>query len=117
MTMRLSIIIPAYNEEDRIVWTLTETTNYLAEQPYDSEILVVSDGSTDTTGNVGPRFQRVPRGCACAFLEYFPNRGKGYAVKYGMLRGEGDVIMFMDADYAVPMAALRSRPGPARRRV
>jgi len=103
--MKLSIIIPAYNEHDRIVHTLNETLAYLSAQAYSSEILVVSDGSTDTTGEVVRGFN-APEGVRVAFLEYFPNRGKGYAVKYGMMRGEGDVTMFMDADYSVPMAAL-----------
>jgi glycosyltransferase involved in cell wall biosynthesis len=104
--MRLSIIIPAYNEEDRIVQTLDKSLAYLADQTYEAEILVVSDGSTDATGtvvnNVAP-----PVNVRVAFLEYHPNRGKGYAVKYGMLRGQGEVVMFMDADYSVPMEEVK----------
>lgn len=105
--MKLSIIIPAYNEHDRIVYTLTETLAYLARQPYTAEVLVVSDGSTDHTGEVVRGFQ-APENVRVDFLEYFPNRGKGYAVRYGMLRGEGEIVMFMDADYSVPMTALPS---------
>ncbi|MFH1980555.1 MAG: dolichyl-phosphate beta-glucosyltransferase [Pseudomonadota bacterium] len=103
--MKLSIIIPAYNEHDRIVHTLTQTLAFLKDRPYSAEILVVSDGSTDATGDVVKGFQ-TPENVTVVFLEYFPNRGKGFAVKYGMLRGGGDVIMFMDADYSVPMAAV-----------
>ncbi len=101
--MMLSIVIPAYNEHDRIVGTLTQTRTYLNGQGYASEILVVSDGGTDDTRRVVEAFEsteRVKIGC----LEYHPNRGKGYAVKYGMTRAAGDVILFMDADYAVPIA-------------
>ena len=105
--MKLSIVIPAYNEADRIVGTLTRTLAYLERQDYPSEVVVVSDGSSDETCRVAGGFQ--PGGnVALKTLEYHPNRGKGYAVRYGMLRGDGDVIMFMDADYSVPIEALEN---------
>jgi len=103
--MKLSIIIPAYNEADRIVGTLTRTLAYLERQDYPSEVVVVSDGSQDETRKVAGRFQAKGKVDLKA-LEYHPNRGKGYAVRYGMLRGSGDIIMFMDADYSVPIDAV-----------
>ncbi|MEW6673763.1 MAG: dolichyl-phosphate beta-glucosyltransferase [Thermodesulfobacteriota bacterium] len=103
--MKLSIIIPAYNESDRIVGTLTQTLAYLERQTYLSEIVVVSDGSSDETCAVAGGFRTSDR-IDLKVLEYHPNRGKGYAVRYGMLRGGGDIIMFMDADYSVPMEAV-----------
>jgi dolichyl-phosphate beta-glucosyltransferase len=105
--MKLSIIIPAYNEEDRIVHTLTETLAYLDRQPYETEIRVISDGSTDRTGSVVENFSSTA-GTRIYFHEYHPNRGKGYAVRYGMLKGEAAVVMFMDADYSVPMSAVEA---------
>ena len=102
---KLSIIIPAYNEEDRIVTTLDRTTAYLARQSYRSEILVVSDGSSDHTGTVVNGYPSDDK-ISIRFLEYFPNRGKGYAVRYGMGRGAGKIVMFMDADYSVPIEAV-----------
>jgi dolichyl-phosphate beta-glucosyltransferase len=98
----LSVVIPAYNEEDRILPTLENTLAYLREQPYKSEIIVVSDGSKDDTAQVARNFN-APAHVHVHALEYHPNRGKGYAVRYGMLRGRGRVVMFMDADYAVPI--------------
>jgi dolichyl-phosphate beta-glucosyltransferase len=98
----LSVIIPAYNEQDRILPTLQLTIDYLKNQSYGSEVIVVSDGSKDNTVHVARGFH-TPGQMRIKALEYRPNRGKGYAVRYGMLRGEGRVIMFMDADYAVPM--------------
>jgi glycosyltransferase involved in cell wall biosynthesis len=100
--MYLSIVIPAYNEHDRIVDTLIHTRAYLDGQEYNSEILVVSDGSADDTCEVVRSFGSTGRVILRA-LEYHPNQGKGYAVRYGMLRAAGDRILFMDADYAVPV--------------
>lgn len=98
----LSVIIPAYNEHDRIVPTLSNTIAYLKEQAHSSEVIVVSDGSRDETARVAQRFT-APDNIRIRALEYHPNRGKGYAVRYGMLRTNGRIVMFMDADYAVPM--------------
>ncbi len=100
MKKKLSIIIPAYNEEDRIIHTLRKTLAYLNTQDYYSEILVVSDGSKDGTAAVVRGFTTGPK-VSLRLLEYFPNRGKGYAVRYGMLQGEAEIVMFMDADYSV----------------
>ncbi len=99
--MKLSVIIPAYNEEKRIVRTLEKTLDFLAAQDYDSEILVVCDGNTDRTQEVALSYAGRTR-VAVQALRYEPNRGKGHAVRYGMLRGSGDILLFMDADYAVP---------------
>jgi dolichyl-phosphate beta-glucosyltransferase len=102
MMQKLSVVIPAYNEEDRIIKTLSKTIFYLNSRDYLSEILVVSDGSRDNTGNVVKGFDPGEK-VTIKFFEYHPNRGKGYAVRYGMLQGKSEIIMFMDADYSVPM--------------
>ena len=104
--MKLSIIIPAYNEEDRIVRTIHATLAYLRQQTYSSEVLVVSDGSTDGTKSVVERGFSPGRQITLRVIEYHPNRGKGYAVKTGMVQGAGEIVMFMDADYSVPIEAL-----------
>lgn len=104
--MKISIIIPAYNEEDRIVRTLAKTLAYLSRQDYRSEVIVVSDGSTDRTKDVVEHEFNPGKKVSLRLLEYHPNRGKGYAVRYGMLKGCGDMIMFMDADYSVPIEEL-----------
>lgn len=98
----LSVVIPAYNEQDRILPTLKHTLGYLHDQDFSSEVVVVSDGSRDRTAQVAQDFHSSDH-VRLQALEYHPNRGKGYAVRYGMLRGRGRVVMFMDADYAVPM--------------
>lgn len=106
METALSIIIPAYNEQDRIIKTLTHTIKFLQQQSFQSQILVVSDGSSDNTEEVVSRFAPGDP-VDVQVLAYSPNRGKGYAVKYGMQHGQGQVMMFMDADYAVPIEYCR----------
>ena len=103
--MKLSVVIPAYNEADRIVRTLQHTLLYLSIQQFESEVLVVSDGSTDNTVSVAEGFETTEKVTVRA-LEYHPNRGKGYAVRYGMLRAAGETVLFMDADYSVPIEAV-----------
>ena len=97
----LSVVIPAYNEESRIGATLLRVQEYLDAQSYDSEILVVDDGSTDATRDV---VAAIPVGrTPISVLHYDGNRGKGYAVRYGMLRAAGDFVLFSDADLSTPI--------------
>ena len=99
--MHLSLIIPAYNEEKRIGDTLRRVVEYLAEQSFDSEILLVDDGSQDKTREVVEReFPEV------RIISYAENRGKGHAVRTGMLEGKGDIRFFFDADGSTPIEDL-----------
>lgn len=103
-TPRLSVVIPAYNEADRIERTLQRVVEYLDARGEPYEVLVVSDGSTDETETLVQRFaQAHPQ---VQLLAYQPNRGKGYAVRYGVLRARGDWILFSDADLATPIEEL-----------
>jgi len=97
----LSVIIPAYNEEERLPATLAVLDNYLLKQNYLSEVIVVSDGSTDGTKRVAQEF--TFSATQFKVFEYFPNKGKGAAVKLGMLEARGDISLFMDADLSVPV--------------
>ena len=83
-TPHLSVIIPCFDEERRIIFTLTQFQQYLAQQDYTSEILVVDDGSEDKTADlVALQFPHV------RLIRYAPNRGKGYATKVGMTEARG----------------------------
>src|SRR5688500_3286726 len=97
----LSIVIPAYNEENRIVRTLTETFDYLERQNYSSEVIVVNDGSTDHTVDEVHKFAGQAR-AGLRLVENPGNRGKGYSVRNGMLKSEGEIALFFDADLATP---------------
>lgn len=101
----LSIVIPAYNEADRIIPTIENSLEYLSGKEIKAEIIVVSDGSKDSTIKTVRSFS-PPSSVTIKAIEYFPNRGKGYAVRTGMMSASGDMIMFMDADYSVPMEYL-----------
>ncbi|PJE50800.1 MAG: hypothetical protein COV29_03605 [Candidatus Yanofskybacteria bacterium CG10_big_fil_rev_8_21_14_0_10_36_16] len=94
--MKLSIIIPAYNEENRIEKTLKSVDNYLSIQDYDYEILVVNDGSKDNTADVVSGLSEQIRGLR--LIDNKDNHGKGWVVKQGMLEAKGDIRLFMDAD-------------------
>jgi len=100
----LSVIVPAYNEAERIGDTLTSLLAYLQTQTLAYEIIVVDDGSHDETTQV---VEARIRGLDDArLIAYQPNRGKGYAVRQGMLASKGDVALFTDADLSTPVTEI-----------
>ncbi len=104
--MRLSLIIPAYNEERRLGETLDQALAYLDAQPYASEVLVVDDGSLDHTRDIAAQFGQESRRTPVKCHSYTPNRGKGYAVRTGMTASTGDYRVYYDADAATPIEEL-----------
>lgn len=94
--MHLSVIIPAYNEANRIIGTLISIKNYLSKQSYDWEVLVVSDGSKDNTVEIVNKFVSENQGFKV--IDNKKNNGKGYVVRQGMLEAKGDFRLFTDAD-------------------
>lgn len=94
--MKLSIIIPCYNEEKRIPDTLKKIDEYLGKQSYEYEILIVDDGSKDNTTKVARAL--VPEVKNLKITGYKKNQGKGYAVRFGMLKAQGQYRLFTDAD-------------------
>lgn len=107
----LSIIIPAYNEERRILGTLDQVATHLSQRTYASEVFVVDDGSTDDTG-------RMVRGFAADHpvvrLIENPHRGKGYAVRTGMLASRGEYRFQCDADLSMPIQEMERFLPPQR---
>lgn len=93
---KLSVIIPAYNEDRRIGHTLLAVSEFLKKQPYSYEILVVNDGSKDRTAE---EVQKLESSIAnLKLVNNKENHGKGWATKQGMLEATGDIRLFMDAD-------------------
>lgn len=93
--IRLSVIIPIYNEEQRLPDTLKKISEYLEKQPYEYEIIAVNDGSKDRTGNIlKESMSTVP----CLRIVEIRHRGKGFAVRQGILEAKGEILLFTDAD-------------------
>ncbi|WP_210514263.1 dolichyl-phosphate beta-glucosyltransferase [Hymenobacter terricola] len=103
----LSFVIPAYNEAARLGSTLKQVFAYLQTQPYSSEVIVVNDGSTDDTVHVVESIFAVNSAhIPSRLVSYSANRGKGYAVRQGLLAAEGTVALFSDADLSTPVTDL-----------
>jgi dolichyl-phosphate beta-glucosyltransferase len=97
----LSIVIPAFNEEQRLPKTLQNIFAYLEHRPFRAEVLVVDDGSTDGTADVVHRFEIAHP--ELRLLSNGGNRGKGFSVRHGILESAGDVTLFTDADLSTPI--------------
>lgn len=97
----LAVVIPAYNEASRLNQSLNRVQEYLDTRPYSWSVLVVSDGSQDATATIAQSF--CQKDSRFSVIEYQPNRGKGYAVKTGMLAAEGEWLLLCDADLAAPI--------------
>jgi dolichyl-phosphate beta-glucosyltransferase len=98
----LTVIIPGYNEEKRLPWTLNQLGKFLDDWGVDYRVLVADDGSTDATASLthalGPRYST---------LRLVPHGGKGRAVRTAMLRATGRVVAFTDADLPFQLSALQ----------
>ncbi|MBX4191184.1 MAG: glycosyltransferase family 2 protein [Candidatus Doudnabacteria bacterium] len=102
--IKLSVIIPAYNEEKRIERTLHDVNNYLEKQDYGYEIIVVDNNSNDRTSEVVKKLESTSVKHAKILKQTV--RGKGAAVKMGVEHAVGEFVMFMDADNATPISEI-----------
>ncbi|HQZ88707.1 MAG TPA: glycosyltransferase family 2 protein [Thermomicrobiales bacterium] len=96
----LTIVIPAFNEEQRLPATLAAIDRYLVDERIVAEIIVADDGSTDGTADIARRF--TPSSADLVVLS-LPHRGKAYAVRDGILSATADYVLFTDADLSTPM--------------
>ncbi len=105
--MKLSVIIPAYNEVERLPSTLHDAHTWLDKHLHDDfEILVVDDGSSDKTcESVRQLITGMPE---LSLIEQPQNKGKGAAVRRGMLAAKGDIHVFMDADHSTHIREIQS---------
>jgi len=92
----LTVVLPCYNEAERLPGTLRALLAHLSAAPGEVEVLVVDDGSTDATVRVAEAVAAADR--RVRVLSYRPNRGKGLAVRTGMLAARGELVVFTDAD-------------------
>lgn len=100
--MKLSVVIPAFNEEKRIGATLQAVSAFLQKQTDEYEIIVVDDGSKDSTTTTVEQLA-LPH---VRVVSYGGNRGKGYAINYGVGQASGDWILMTDADNSTPIEEL-----------
>ncbi|MGH9581235.1 MAG: dolichyl-phosphate beta-glucosyltransferase, partial [Terriglobales bacterium] len=100
-----SIIIPAYNEEQRISRTVEKVLAHIAEQRWSAEVLVVDDGSSDRTAELVRGY--AARHPEVRLVENPGNRGKGYSVRHGMREARGESLLFSDADLSSPIHEAR----------
>ncbi len=100
---RVSIVIPVYNESRRIAATIEALAEFLKHAPFDAEVIVADDGSTDDTRAI---VAGILPAYPCARLLELPHGGKARAVLAGLAEARGDIVGFMDADLATPLATL-----------
>lgn len=97
----LSVIIPSFNEEERLPAALEKVANYIRTRRPNTEVIVVDDGSTDRTAAVAESWRdRIPQ---LRVVGNGINRGKGFSVRHGSLEATGEMILFTDADLSSPI--------------
>src|SRR5438045_3020376 len=99
----VSIVIPAYNESERLGQPLQSVLNFVSSNGHNAEIIVVDDGSGDDTAKVAERIFAAMPSVQSNVIRYEKNRGKGFAVKTGLLAAQADVALFSDADLSTPI--------------
>ncbi len=109
--LHVTVIIPVFNEQERIAETLFTIKDYLSNQSYSSDLLIIDDGSSDLTSEVikvvdfyGSEVKSQSMG---NIVENIKNVGKGYSIAKGLLLAEGDVIVFTDADGSTPIKEIK----------
>lgn len=108
--MFLSLVVPAYNEAEKIAKDIEKAAEFLSGQPYDSELVIVDDGSRDATfkkAQAAAGLSTRPN-VSIKVVNYGANRGKGYAIRYGMQQASGEIVGFMDSGMCVPLKFIDS---------
>lgn len=119
LTLDLSVVIPAYNEEGRLPKTLDSIFAYLQKKPYRAEIIVVDDGSSDRTTEIVSAYRQKysdPKNPELRLVSNGGNRGKGFSVRHGMLEALGEIALFTDADLSTPIEEADKLLAPLRDR-
>jgi glycosyltransferase involved in cell wall biosynthesis len=114
MPPRLSIVVPAYNEAARLGRSLQEIMRYLNDTREPSEVIVVDDGSTDETAEIARRELQDSGAVSTRVIRYEENRGKGYAVRLGLLEAQANIAVFSDADLSTPITETPKLVDPIR---
>ena len=112
---KLSIVVPAFNEAARLGSSVAEIIRYLNGRPEPAELIVVDDGSSDATAAVAEESLRDAGRVSARVIRYEENRGKGYAVRLGLLEAQASIALFSDADLSSPITETPRLIDPIRR--
>jgi dolichyl-phosphate beta-glucosyltransferase len=104
--IKLSVVIPTYNEEKRFQKGFDHYYSYFKRQKYSWELIFVNDGSTDMTLNLMKKIAGSKSNIK--IISYSPNHGKGYAIVQGIKAARGTYVLFTDIDHSVPIATIES---------
>ncbi len=115
MAPKLSIVIPAYNEAARLGGTIHTVVEYLHKHLPDAELIIVDDGSNDDTAVVARRSLADTGSIEASVIPIDPNRGKGHAVRTGLLAARAGIALFSDADLSTPITETPKLVGPIER--
>ncbi len=115
MSIDLSIVVPAYDEEARLGATITKILDYLVVNSINAELIIVDDGSADKTAEVARESAAAFPRTETNVIRYEENRGKGFAVRTGLLAAKSDLALFSDADLSTPIEEMDKLLDPIRR--
>lgn len=110
----ISIVIPAYNESERLGSPLKTILDFISSNNINAEVIVVDDGSSDDTAKVADRTFLEAPSVETNVIRYEKNRGKGFAVKTGLLAAKADIALFSDADLSTPIEEMSKLVDPIR---
>ena len=114
MPPEISIVIPAFEEAERVGDSITRILSFLQERSTASELIVVDDGSGDRTAETVEAALQTAGHVSTKLIRYATNRGKGFAVKTGLLAAAADVALFTDADLSTPIEEMSKLIEPIR---
>lgn len=114
MAPEISIVIPAFEEEDRLGLSLEKIVEYLRSSSTKAEIIVVDDGSNDRTAASAEDYLSGIADLKTKVIRYEQNRGKGFAVKTGLLAASAEIALFSDADLSTPISEMSKLIDPIR---
>ena len=115
MSIDLSIVLPAYDEEERLGGTISKILTYLIDNSINAELIIVDDGSSDRTAEIAREGAAAFPQIETNVIRYDENRGKGFAVKTGLMAARSDLALFSDADLSTPIEEMDKLLDPIRR--
>ena len=115
MKPAISIVVPAFEEQARLGDSVEKILRYIESENLSAELIVVDDGSKDDTAEIGEKACAPFPEIQTQVIRYETNRGKGYAVKTGLLAAKGEIALFSDADLSTPIEELPKLVAPIQR--